>query len=329
MLNPQPKVSLGIPVYNGENFLEDCLESLLKQSFTDFEIIISDNASTDRTAEICREFEQRDSRIRYDRSPTNIGPIRNFDRVFQLSQGLYFKWCAHDDICGPEFLGQCVEVLESQPDVALCYSKMKVINEQGDVTETYNYPLKLDHPRVAQRFKSAICVDHRRHSAVEIFGLMRRDVMTKIPPQGLYARGDSVFLARVALFGRLYELNDYLFFNRNHNDRGSRVASISARSRTRVSKILGVGPLPPTEWFDPTRIGSLTFPEWNIMREYWKSMNLVTLTGRDRWNCYRAYGLWAVGHIPKLIRDCLIASEMIVQRRFDRPSSRSQLPVVR
>lgn len=329
MFNNQPKVSLGIPVYNGENFLEDCLESLLKQSFTDFEIVISDNASTDRTAEICREFQQRDSRIRYDRLPVNIGPSLNFDRVFQLSQGLYFKWCAHDDICGPEFLAQCVEVLENQPDVALCYSKMQVINEQGETIETYNYPLKLDHPGVAQRFKSAICVDHRRHSAVEIFGLMRRDVMLKIPPQGLYARGDSVFLARVALFGRLYELNEYLFFNRNHNDRGSRVASISARSRTRMSKLIGVGPLPPTEWFDPSRIGTLTFPEWNIMREYWKSIDLAPLTGRDRWNCYRAYGGWLLGHIPKLTRDCLIASEMIIQRIFDRPVSRSQVTVIR
>ncbi len=314
MLNRNPKVSLGIPVYNGENYLSVCLESLLGQTFTDFEIIIVDNASTDQTAEICQDFAKQDDRIKYHRNVTNIGPIRNFDRAFQLATGTYFKWCAHDDLCDLKFIEKCVAVLDADPTVSLCYSKMQVINEQGNIIETYAYPLPLDHPKADKRFQTAICVDHRRHSAVEIFGLMRRETMARIPPQGLYARGDSVYLARIALAGRFHEIDEYLFFNRDHGDRGSRVASISDRSRTKVSKILGVGPLPPTEWFDPSRIGTLTFPEWNLMREYWISMTIVPLTNNDRWKCYEAYGLWLLGHIPKLTRDVLIAGEMILQR---------------
>jgi glycosyltransferase involved in cell wall biosynthesis len=318
MRNHPPKVSLGIPVYNGENYLLACLESLLDQTFTDFELIIVDNASTDRTAEICHDFASQDDRIRYHRNPTNIGPIRNFHRAFQLATGTYFKWCAHDDLCAPEFLERCVEVLDSDPTVSLCYSKMQVIDAQGKITETYHYPLPLDHPKVEKRFKTAICVDHRRHSAIEIFGLMRRETMAQIPPQGLYARGDSVYLARVALAGRFHEINEYLFFNRDHGDRGSRVASISHRSRTQVAKVLGVGPLPPTEWFDPSRIGTLTFPEWNLVREYWTSMTIVPLKRSDRLKCYKAYGIWLAGHTPKLLRDSLIAGEMILQRVLSR-----------
>jgi glycosyltransferase involved in cell wall biosynthesis len=314
MINHPPKVSLGIPVYNGENYLSVCLESLLGQTFTDFEIIIVDNASTDRTAEICQEFAQQDDRIRYHRNSTNIGPIRNFDRAFQLATGTYFKWCAHDDLCAPEFLEKCVEILDADPNVSLCYSKMKVINEAGEITETYSYPLPLDHPKVEKRFQTAICVDHRRHSAVEIFGLMRRGTMAEIPPQGLYARGDSVYLARVALAGRFHEINEYLFFNRDHGDRGSRGAAISARSRTRMAKVLGVGPLPPTEWFDPSRIGTFTFPEWNLVREYWISMKIVPLKKSDQLKCCKSYGIWLLGHVPKLSRDVLIAGEMMLQR---------------
>ena len=103
MLNNQPKLSIGLPIYNGEKFLEQAIESLLSQTFKDFEIIICDNASTDKTHEICKAYVARDNRIHYYRNETNIGCARNFARVFELSSGEYFKWAAYDDLTTQAF----------------------------------------------------------------------------------------------------------------------------------------------------------------------------------------------------------------------------------
>jgi glycosyltransferase involved in cell wall biosynthesis len=117
-----PRVSIGLPVYNGERFLKDALDSILSQTYRDFELIISDNASSDHTEEICRRYAARDERVRYYRYDNNVGAARNFNRVFQLSRGEYFKWAAHDDICSPGFLQRCVKILDSDTAVVVCFS---------------------------------------------------------------------------------------------------------------------------------------------------------------------------------------------------------------
>ena len=95
----KPRVSIGLPVYNGQEFLEETLHSILNQTFNDFELIICDNASTDRTAEICRSFAKRDRRIRYYRNEINLGAAKNFNGVFFLARGEYLKWSDNDDLC--------------------------------------------------------------------------------------------------------------------------------------------------------------------------------------------------------------------------------------
>ena len=107
------KLTIGLPVYNGDNFLEECLESILAQTFRDFKLIISDNASTDRTESICRRFAENDPRVKYYRNEKNIGAAPNFNRVFELSNTEYFKWIAHDDVHKPDFVEQCVHILET------------------------------------------------------------------------------------------------------------------------------------------------------------------------------------------------------------------------
>ena len=100
-----PRVSIGLPIYNGENFLGDAVESLLAQTFTDFELVLVDNASTDGTAAMCERFVARDKRVRYHRNPQNIGGAPNFNLAFQLAdRAPYFKWAAHDDRHLPDFL---------------------------------------------------------------------------------------------------------------------------------------------------------------------------------------------------------------------------------
>src|SRR6185436_6923974 len=109
---PEPRVSIGVPVYNGERYLAATLDSLLAQTFDNFEIIVSDNASSDRTAQLALEYAERDSRVRYTRNPRNLGAGANYRRAFQLSRGQYFRWSAADDISAPESLARCVEVLD-------------------------------------------------------------------------------------------------------------------------------------------------------------------------------------------------------------------------
>ncbi len=101
-----PKVSIGLPVYNGEDLLPETLDSILAQTFDDFEVVISDNASTDGTPEICRAYSRSDERIRFERANSGISIPNNFKRAFRLSRGRYFKWHAHDDVLDPEFLTQ-------------------------------------------------------------------------------------------------------------------------------------------------------------------------------------------------------------------------------
>jgi len=117
-----PKVSIGMPVYNGSPFIREALDSLLNQTFTDFELIISDNASTDETESICREYAAKDPRIRYVRQPENRGALLNFRFVLDEAVGTYFMWAAADDRRGEEFLKLATSVLECNHQVGLVFS---------------------------------------------------------------------------------------------------------------------------------------------------------------------------------------------------------------
>ena len=127
----RPRVSVGLPVCNGENYLDAAVRSILSQDYEDFELVISDNASTDRTQEICLDFARQDPRVKYSRLAANCGAVSNFQRVFRLSTGDYFKWAAHDDVCTPDFLERCVAVLERDPAVVLCCGQTQLINDDG------------------------------------------------------------------------------------------------------------------------------------------------------------------------------------------------------
>ena len=116
-----PRISIGLPVYNGERYLETALDSLLRQTCTDFELIISDNASSDGTEAICRRYAHRDPRVLYHRSERNRGASWNHNHVVEFARAPYFKWAAHDDVCAPEFLERCAGVLDGHPAVILCY----------------------------------------------------------------------------------------------------------------------------------------------------------------------------------------------------------------
>ena len=130
-----PLVSVGLPVFNGERFLPASLASLMGQTFTDFELIISDNASTDRTPEICQDLARSDSRVRYFRQRVNIGAPANWNFVAREARGRFFKWCSDSDVCLPQLLESCSAELLKQPQAVLCAGRTGYVDENDNAVK--------------------------------------------------------------------------------------------------------------------------------------------------------------------------------------------------
>jgi glycosyltransferase involved in cell wall biosynthesis len=303
-----------MPVYNGANYLRAAIESILAQTFTDFELIICDNASKDETEAIAREYAARDPRVRYHRNERNIGPSANYNLTFELSRGQYFKWAAHDDVLEPTYLEETVRVMDQDAEVVLAYTDVELIDGQGRRFGSYTFHIEVDRPSPARRFAELILVNHRRHRATEIFGLMRSDALRRTTLQGCYARGDSVVLARMALLGRFRRVNKPLFLSRDHPSQSMAQKPTSTRLEALLRRRLGVGPIPPPEWWDPSLKGRIVWPEWRIAREYFRSIGLAELAWGKRAGAYAWYALWLVGHTPKLLRDVIFAVEKLLPR---------------
>src|SRR5215469_10542482 len=133
-MSATPRLSIGLPVYNGERYLAESIEALLGQTYTDFELVISDNASTDSTGDICRRYEKEDSRVRYFRQPRNIGLAPNHNYVVEQARGELFKWAANDDLYARDLVERCVAALDEHPDVVLAHSWTARIDTSGTLT---------------------------------------------------------------------------------------------------------------------------------------------------------------------------------------------------
>src|ERR1700753_4471781 len=143
-MSTTPLLSIGLFLYNGGRFLEAALDSILNQTFTDFELIISDNCSTDRSEEICRKYAAQDDRIRYYRADRNMGAEWNLRNVYFKATGKYFKWAAHDDMIQPDFLRLCIDALEADDSVVVAHTYTRVIDEHGQFVENYDWPLNTE-----------------------------------------------------------------------------------------------------------------------------------------------------------------------------------------
>lgn len=286
-------------MYNGENYLKDALDSLLAQTFEDFELIISDNGSTDGTAEIGRAYAAGEPRIRYYRNERNLGAAWNFNRVVELADGEYFKWAAHDDICGPTFLEQCVKVLDWDASVVLCYPKAQVIDERGEFVADYDVKLRTDSAKPRERFYEIVRGDCG-HRCYEIFGLIRTSSLRTTPLMGNFAHGDGALLAQLALRGRFHQVNERLFFPRTH----ARQSMQAMADRYAY-----------TAWFDPAKAGRVVLPYWRVFAEYFKSAKSASLRGTERmWCCL--YLLRAlISYRRRLLRELGVAAKQIAGPR--------------
>jgi glycosyltransferase involved in cell wall biosynthesis len=269
------KVSFGLPVYNGERFVAKAIQSLLDQTFTDFEVIVCDNASTDSTSEICEEFARLDSRIRYYRQEINIGAKANFNRVFEYSRGKYFKWVAADDVCGPRYLELTVGALDREPAVVLAHTRSSIINSKDEVVTPEElergtifddgFPVDV-RPVDGTRSFDAI-LPHQRFQQIlldtfwcfEIFALIRREAMLLTYPKRPYYGSDKVMLAQLSLLGRFIEIPEVQFFRRAHHGNST---NLTIKDREKWSHA------PKARWKLPTQfpclqgytVSALTFP---------------------------------------------------------------------
>jgi glycosyltransferase involved in cell wall biosynthesis len=305
-MNSTPLVSVGLYVYNGERFLEEALGSILNQTFIDFELIISDNASTDRTREIAQAYAKRDGRIRYYRTEKNMGAGWNMRRVYELATGKYFKWAAADDLLESDLLRRCVEVLENDSGCVVAYAGTREVDENGTFIRNFVTPIRTDYNDPVARFRGLLLDPYMCY---QIFGLMRVSTLHQIPPHGSYVNGDGVLLARMSLLGRFYEISEHLFISRRHIGQSATILPARLKQPRRFRLTNRHGWLPSTEWWDPGKTRVITFPEFRMLLEYFLTIYRAPLGAGQKLRCYFLLPLWIKRHFRSILKDLVIAAD--------------------
>lgn len=206
-----PRVSIGLPVYNGQKHIVGAIESVLKQTFGNFELLISDNASTDNTEAICRDFAARDSRIKYYRQEHNLGSVQNFNKVFELSRGEYFKWFGFDDWLHPEFLESCVGKLDTDSSLVLCYCHEKYYTVESEYICSLNQPHNVVSHKTYKRFHQIMWC---RTLIDPTYAVIRRSALEKTSLISNLLQADDILAVELSLLGRFGHIRRYLSYRR-------------------------------------------------------------------------------------------------------------------
>jgi glycosyltransferase involved in cell wall biosynthesis len=211
---PAPRVTVGIPVRNGENYLAQTLECFLGQTYTALAVIVSDNASTDATAEIGRAFAARDPRVRFLQQERDVGAAENYNAVYRASESEYFTWASHDDLRTPDWVEQAVAALDADPGAVLAISEAIRIDAEGRPGRPFTIRPELFAPEIAVRFRAAM----RQSPIVMIFGLTRADALLRAGLHGVFTGGDWATCGALTLQGRVTRVERATFYYRSHRD---------------------------------------------------------------------------------------------------------------
>ena len=280
-MTPHPRLSIGLPVYNGEEYLAEALDALLGQTYEDFELVISDNASQDGTEDICRRYATKDSRIRYIRLPRNIGAAPNHNYVFTECRGELFKWASHDDLYARDLLQACVQALDERPEVILAHSGQAVIDSSGQVKVPYEYKLATDSPHAPERFRSFLF----EPGGDDFYGVMRADMLRRVKPHDSYHHADRTFVAEIVLNGPFHQVPELLYFRRDHPTRAER-ANPGKRARCVNLDPRRAGPLHPT----PRLLAE-------YVRGFASAIRRAPLSSADRRACYGHMAAWMTSRV--------------------------------
>jgi len=280
-------IDIGLPVFNGEKYILEAIESILSQTLKEFRLIICDNASIDNTQNICKSYEKKDSRIVYIRNKKNYGAAYNYNKTVQLATSKYFKWAAHDDILHKEFLEKCINKLESDNTISLCYPKTYKIDGTGIIVGDYSIPILWNSQSPVRRFKEAILVPH---SCVSVFGVFKLNCLLQTNLIGPFYGSDRCLLAEIALKGKIYELGEYLFYRRDHEEASVRKYTIRHRN----------------EWFDTNKLGNKTFLHWEIFLSLLRNVIGATLGWTNKLQCFIVILHWFKNEFRALCSDIKI-----------------------
>ncbi len=290
----KPRLSIGLPVYNGADFLAKSLDALLGQTYEDFELIISSNASTDGTDEMCQEYAARDARIRFFRQPTNIGAVPNHNFVLDQAGGELFKWASGDDLYARDLLKRCIGRLDEHPEAILCHSWTAAVDGEGKVIQAHEYPLRTASPDVVERLHSMLYAGDELPGAIradDFYGVIRTDVLRRAKPLDSYYHSDQTYMAGLALHGPFQQVPDWLYFRRHHPGRAHQ-ANPTMRS-----------------WcanLDPKRRDALRHPAVRLLGEYvwgfYDSVRRAPLSSAERRACYREITGWLASRVRRRLQ---------------------------
>jgi glycosyltransferase involved in cell wall biosynthesis len=302
----EPILSVSLPIYNGENHMREALDSILNQTFRDFELIISDNASTDATQEICEDYASRDSRIRYYRNDENIGATSNFIRAFELSKGKYFKWVGHDDILDPTLLEKCLNALidREEDGYVCCWPNTIVIDVNSEfVRKVVEPPMKLESDVLHERFRDGT---YAHHSSFQFYGIIRSDVLRETCVMGPWICSDYTVIGQLAMRGKIYLHPEYLHKRRYQSRDGYESYEEDFYSYAKF-------------WVHPSKKDDILLPYWKMAYEAGKGVMKAPMPITDRIMC-----LWHVASsrhrlgrgFSQYFRDIVHAFKELMQKLF-------------
>ena len=290
-MSAQPRLTVGLPVYNGEIFLPEALDALLAQTFDDFELVISDNASTDSTAEICREYAKLDSRIRYIRQERNIGRVPNHNFLVSQASSEFFKFAAYDDLYARSLLERCIEALDSHREAIVAHCWEGRIDEEGNLISGLAYSVSADAPLASERFRSMLFDGWDDY----MYGVIRTSVVRRTHLYASHHFADRTFNTEMNLHGPFYLVPEWLYFRREHagrpSDHPGRTQPYTVRTRT--------------AGLDPRRASRFRHPSARLYLEYaWsyvRAIRSAPLPSAERQKCYYHLARWITWRFPTVL----------------------------
>jgi hypothetical protein len=266
------RVAIGLPVYNGENFLAEAIASILGQTYGDFRLVISDNCSTDGTQDICADFARLDDRIEFHRQEKNIGGARNYNFAFRPDGAEYFKWAAHDDLLEPNYLAETVALLDADPQAVIAHGRSIQIDDAGNVVSDLDFYPSLRAPTPAGRLWRIAWAEY----FCEVFGLMRTEAILKTRLHSSFAGSDRNFMADMLLVGNVAYSPEVIFRLRAH------ASSYVRKAKTTREK---------QAWFDPNVRLRMPLPVIRTL-DYLKGIEHAQLSSAERWACRATLARW-------------------------------------
>jgi glycosyltransferase involved in cell wall biosynthesis len=272
-----------MPVFNGESFLVEAIESVLAQDEQDLELILADNASTDATRSICQQYATWDDRVRYVGSDRNRGIAWNFNRLVDLARAPYFKWADSDDVLEPSHVRRCADALDAEPGAVLSFTWARYIDAEGRTLRTDVHPPDYwqdARPSVRAAGFLRLPTSH----VLELQGVIRRDDLAATSRMGPYAASDLALILELALRGRFAEVPEPLFLHRMHQGRAS-IAAPTPRERCRVH----------------TEDGSaVLLPRWHLVGCLARGVLTSPAPARERVRTLPAVAGWSARHAGQL-----------------------------